>query len=120
MTDRDRFVNVRKGKALLVGSKAVALLKPDWAKENDIRCGKNKVGTMLYSVIDIAAYVERVTQERADAALESSDVRAWRFVADQAAADGNAEAEKWANGHLLKAIAASSENVFGVDAITLE
>lgn len=117
---RDRFVNSRKAKGLLKGSGAVALLKPDWCKDNDIRCGKTKAGVYLYSVLDIAKYVERIAQERANRALESDAVRSWRFVVDQAAADGNGVAEKWANGHLITAIAASNADVVGVDAITLE
>ena len=117
---RDRFVSSKKGKALLKGSGAVALLKPDWAKQQSIRCGKTKAGVYLYSVLDIAAYVERIAQSRADSALESDAVRVWRFVADQASADENGVAESWANGHLLSAIAASDTDVLDVGAITLE
>ena len=117
---RDRFVSSKKGKALLKGSGAVALLKPDWAKENEIRCGKTKAGVFLYSVLDIAAYVERIAQERADSALESDAVRAWRFVVDQASADDNSVAETWANGHLLTAIAESATDILDIGAITLE
>lgn len=117
---RDRFVSSRKAKGLLKGSGAVALLKPDWCKLNDIRCGKTKAGVYLYSVLDIAKYVERIAQERANSALESDAVRAWRFVVDQASADDNDIAEKWANGHLITAIAASNADVVGLDAITLE
>lgn len=116
----DRFVSARKGKALLKGSGSVALLKPDWAKLNQIRVGKNKAGNYLYSVTDIASYVERVAQERADSALESDGVRMWRSVVDQASADENTVAEAWANGHLMTAIADADSDVVGLDAITLE
>ena len=117
---RDRFVSSKKAKALLKGSGAVALLKPEFAKANSIRCGKTPTGVYLYSVLDIAAYVERIAQERADSALESDAVRAWRFVVDQASADDNAIAEAWANGHLLSAIAESATDILDVGAITLE
>ena len=117
---RDRFVSSKKAKALLKGTGAVALLKPAFAKSNEIRCGKTKAGVYLYSVLDIAAYVERIAQARADSALESDAVRAWRFVVDQASADGNSVAESWANGHLLTAIAESESDIVGADAITLE
>ena len=117
---RDRFVSSKKAKALLKGSGSVALLKPEFAKLNQIRCGKTKAGVYLYSVLDIASYAERIAQERADSALESDAVRAWRFVVDQASADDNSVAEKWANGHLLTAIAESDTDVLDVGAITLE
>ena len=117
---RDRFVNRSKGKALLKGSGAVALLKPDWAKANDIRCGKTKDGNYLFSVLDIAKYVERIAAEREVTALESDAVRMWRFVVDQASEDDNANAESWANGHLLTAIRESDQDVVDVSAITLE
>jgi len=117
---RDRFVNSRKAKGLLKGSGSVALLKPDWAKANDIRCGKTKAGVYLYSVLDIAKYVERVLAERTIDALESSVVQMWRFVADQASADDNAVAEKWANGHLMTAIADSDADIVDASALTLE
>ena len=117
---RDRFVSSKKAKALLKGSGSVALLKPEFAKANAIRCGRTKAGVYLYSVLDIAAYVERIAQERADSALESNAVRAWRFVVDQANADDNSVAESWANGHLLTAIAESDTDVLDVGAITLE
>ena len=117
---RDRFVSSKKAKALLKGTGAVALLKPEFAKANEIRCGKTKAGVFLYSVLDIAKYAERIAQERQDSALESDDVRAWRFVVDQASADDNSVAETWANAHLLTAIAESNTDILGVDAITLE
>lgn len=117
---RDRFVSSKKAKGLLKGSGAVALLRPDWAKLSQIRCGKTKGGVYLYSVLDIAKYVERIAQERANSALESDAVRAWRFVVDQASADDNDVAESWANGHLITAIKASNADVVGLDAITLE
>jgi len=117
---RDRFVNSRKAKGLLKGSGAVALLKPDWAKVNNIRCGKTKGGTYLFSVLDIAKYVARILAERTTDALESAAVSMWRFVVDQASADGNDVAETWANGHLMSAIADSDADIVGLDAITLE
>jgi len=116
----DRFVNSKKAKGLLVGSHAVALLKPDWAKENGIRCGKLKDGTLVYSVLDIVKYVERVAQERQDSALENDAVRMWRTVVDQASDDNNTVAEAWANTHLLTAIAASATDILDVGAVTLE
>ena len=117
---RDRFVNSKKAKGLLKGTGSVALLKPEFAKDNRIRCGKTKAGILLYSVLDIAKYAERVAQERQDSALESDAVRAWRLVVDQASEDGNTVAESWANGHLLTAIAESDKDVVGLGAITLE
>jgi len=117
---RDRFVNSRKAKGLLKGSGAVALLKPDWAKVNNIRCGKTKGGTYLFSVLDIAKYVARILAERTTDALESAAVSMWRFVVDQASADDNDVAETWANNHLMSAIADSDADIVGVDAITLD
>jgi len=116
----DRFVNSKKGKGLLKGSGAVALLKPDWAKENGIRCGKTKSGVYLFSVLDIAKYVERIALERQDSALENDAVRMWRTVVDQASDDNNTVAETWANAHLLSAITASATDILDVGAITLE
>lgn len=120
MATADRFVRVRAAKGLLKGSGAVAMLKPPWAKANGIRCGKTKQGVYLYSVKDLTAFVERVVQERQEAALESDDVRLWRLVVDTASADGNRAAESWANGHLLTAIAESEDSILNADAITLE
>lgn len=119
-TPRDRFVNSKKAKALLKGTGSVALLNAEFATANQIRNGTTKARIRLYSVLDIAKYVQRIADARATSALESDAVRAWRLVVDQALADGNAVAEKWANGHLLTAIAASNADVVGLDAITLE
>ena len=119
-TKADRFVNSKKGKGLLKGSGAVALLKPDWAREQGIRCGKTKGGVYLFSVLDIAKYVERVAQERQDSALENDAVRMWRTVVDQASDDNNTVAETWANAHLLTAITASATDILDVGSVTLE
>ena len=119
-TKADRFVNSKKGKGLLKGSGAVALLKPDWAREQGIRCGKLKDGALVYSVLDILKYVERVAQEHQDSALENDAVRMWRTVVDQASDDNNTVAETWANAHLLTAITASATDILDVGAVTLE
>ena len=118
---RDRFVGSKKAKGLLKGTGAVALLKPAWAKANEIRTGltpKEKV--RVYSVLDIVAYKARVDQEQQDEALASAQVIFWRTVVDEASADGNSVAETWASTHLLTAIAESDTDVLDVGAITLE
>jgi len=117
---RDRFVSTKKSKGLLKGSGAVALLKPAWAKQNDIRCGKDADGNYKYSVIDIIAYNERIAQKRQASALESDMVQLWRFVVDVANTDENTDAATWADGHLLTAIAESDSDMLDLDAITLE
>jgi len=116
----DRFVNVSKAKALLKGSGAVALLRPYWADQHNIRNGKNSNGTVLYSVNDIAEYVAMIVRERTNAALESDDVRLWRYVTDTANADGNTDAATWADGHLIDAIAASESSVITAEDITFD
>jgi len=115
---KDRFVNLQRAKALLKGSGAVALLKPAWAKENGIRCGKIE-GRYVYSVTDLQAYVERIVAERAASALQSDDVRLWQFVVDTAIEDANDAAEAWANQHLLDAIATSDADAVYSENITL-
>ena len=120
---RDRFVQTGPAKELMYGTGNVASLKPDWAKVNGIRTGLATIDNKkvrVYSVLNIAEYKERLEQERRDSALESDAVRTWRFVVDQASADDNSVAEKWANGHLLTAIAESDTGVLDVGAITLE
>jgi len=106
---RDRFIDVKRAKALLKGTGAVAKLNPTFAKDNGIRCGKLD-GKVFYSTIDIQTYTDRIAQERAESALQTDSVRLWQVVVDTAILDGDGVAEAWANEHLLEAIAESDDD----------